>query len=142
MIKFGSVAVARDIALACVDPRRCGVQKKQARWGFAMNTLMDLQLNVMSGHYGFLYVLNELSPCDCLRKELREEAKRSSRDALFRCACCGTRETSVGQFGRCNGCKTTFYCSEDCQADHWHDGFHKRACKGIQQLVALTRSTE
>eukprot|EP01084_Bolivina_argentea_P139462 245334_1 len=32
---------------------------------------------------------------------------------------------------KCSGCKQTYYCSQTCQVNHWHD--HKSKCKQIRK---------
>ncbi|PFX19823.1 F-box protein [Stylophora pistillata] len=46
---------------------------------------------------------------------------------LYTCPACGNKETKPGEFKRCGGCKTVYYCGRKCQAQHWKAG-HKQQC--------------
>ena len=45
------------------------------------------------------------------------------------CANCNIEETSELKLKCCGACKTTFYCSKDCQTQDWptHKAAHRRA---------------
>lgn len=36
----------------------------------------------------------------------------------------------------CSACKGVYYCSKNCQANHWKAGGHKKFCKSIQSAMA------
>ena len=40
------------------------------------------------------------------------------------CAVCGAEKVSY----KCGCCKSTFYCSKECQKKHWNGGVHKEQC--------------
>ena len=49
------------------------------------------------------------------------------------CSSCGELRVGVGtlanhQWKQCARCKQAFYCSRDCQLEHWKRGGHKREC--------------
>ena len=50
--------------------------------------------------------------------------------ASTRCSACGKTETKTAKLKLCNGCRSTKYCSKDCQKRAWKEG-HKLACKAI-----------
>ncbi|CAN0042741.1 unnamed protein product, partial [Phaeothamnion confervicola] len=43
------------------------------------------------------------------------------------CSCCGRDEQPNVKLLQCGACKTTKYCSKQCQVDHWKS--HKAQCK-------------
>jgi hypothetical protein len=45
------------------------------------------------------------------------------------CTKCGTRRSAGVKLLKCSGCRTTLYCSVDCQKSHWKT--HKPDCKRI-----------
>ncbi|KAE8551755.1 hypothetical protein TMatcc_001737 [Talaromyces marneffei ATCC 18224] len=47
-------------------------------------------------------------------------------DESQHCANCAKASTSDNALKRCAKCKTTFYCSRDCQKSHWKT--HKKVC--------------
>mmetsp|Transcript_37115 Transcript_37115/g.90220 ORF Transcript_37115/g.90220 Transcript_37115/m.90220 type:complete len:554 (+) Transcript_37115:78-1739(+) len=61
----------------------------------------------------------------------RAEAK-AARDAKKSAASvCGSCNKSLGSGGKkCSRCKATFYCSRNCQVQHWKQG-HKQECDEI-----------
>ena len=42
---------------------------------------------------------------------------------------------------RCGGCKTFFYCGEDCQKEHWRKA-HKQHCKHLSKLKKTAYSSK
>ncbi|KAJ6522552.1 hypothetical protein DFH09DRAFT_1191454 [Mycena vulgaris] len=38
------------------------------------------------------------------------------------------------EFLRCNGCKSAYYCSPDCQSVDWKDGGHRKLCRSPVSL--------
>ena len=51
----------------------------------------------------------------------------ASTPSLRDCANCGARELPDGQTHMmCSRCKMTFYCSTQCQKQHWKAGGHKQ----------------
>lgn len=56
--------------------------------------------------------------------------------ALRDCAGCGASEGSIPGtkvHRACGGCKITYYCSSDCQEEHWKKGGHKTYCLALQK---------
>ncbi|KAH3765397.1 hypothetical protein Pelo_2733 [Pelomyxa schiedti] len=44
------------------------------------------------------------------------------------CLQCGVQERRRGDFLACSRCKQAFYCSTDCQLQHWQKGHRKDCC--------------
>ncbi|KAL4857167.1 Zinc finger MYND domain-containing protein 10 [Chlorella vulgaris] len=51
------------------------------------------------------------------------------------CAACGA-DGSAGNLKRCSGCKSVFYCSRDCQLQHW-EALHHHDCARLAQVERL-----
>lgn len=51
------------------------------------------------------------------------------------CAACGA-DGSAGNLKRCSGCKSMFYCSRDCQLQHW-EALHQHDCARLAQVERL-----
>jgi len=141
MVECGSMATALNAMARCAESpeERNMLEKKCASWAFGVICLSAVADSRTNGYYGLLFVLNELTPCGCLRKELREEAKRSPQAVLFHCAYCDKRETFIRQYRLCSKCRVAFYCSRECQEKDWKED-HRRACKGVRKLVSLLHS--
>ncbi|KAK9823562.1 hypothetical protein WJX72_003801 [[Myrmecia] bisecta] len=71
------------------------------------------------------------SPEDWARKHLQEESR------VF-CQNCYEGEKPGEQFARCSQCKTTFYCSRECQKADWRD--HKKRCQEFAARLAKTKA--
>ena len=56
------------------------------------------------------------------------ERKDNIRFECQPCEGCGTLESQLGDFKRCGGCRSVFYCGRKCQAHDWKAG-HKKKCK-------------
>ena len=54
----------------------------------------------------------------------------SAKIAAWRtiCACCGKTKNEI-KLMCCSRCRTFFYCSKECQKNHWRAG-HKSDCNG------------
>lgn len=48
------------------------------------------------------------------------------------CVQCDKGSHDHSLFNRCGACKTSRYCSRECQAEHWPQ--HKAICMAIQEL--------
>ena len=48
------------------------------------------------------------------------------------CQCCGQVESEPGDFKRCGGCKSAYYCGRKCQAQDWKAG-HKQKCQELMK---------
>ena len=46
------------------------------------------------------------------------------------CAFCGISKDE-NKLSSCTRCKSTYYCSKECQANHWKEGGHKNECKKV-----------
>ena len=64
------------------------------------------------------------------------------------CDRCGKQreETGLGQLHQCGNCRTTYYCSVQCQQEAWNLDGHKRVCrkKGsfkVGDMAVLTKTT-
>lgn len=57
--------------------------------------------------------------------EARENEKRSV--ALMKCEACNEMEDAIGDFRTCSRCSCVYYCSSECQKNHYE--IHKRSCK-------------
>ncbi|KAJ7670093.1 hypothetical protein DFH06DRAFT_1125488 [Mycena polygramma] len=42
------------------------------------------------------------------------------------------------RFRRCSGCKTFYYCNEECQKLDWQNGHHRSACRKYKSLSLTT----
>lgn len=60
---------------------------------------------------------------------LKEKQEHDRKTSLHSCARCSLQQCAK----KCNGCKSVYYCSVDCQKAHWMapDG-HKDVCKALQ----------
>jgi MYND finger len=58
------------------------------------------------------------------------------RDGGEVCDCCGKTlaELQMKSFQRCTRCFMVFYCSEECQREHWKKQGHKKACREEDQI--------
>lgn len=56
------------------------------------------------------------------------EKKDNIRFECQPCKGCGKLESQPGDFKRCGGCKSVFYCGKKCQAVDWKAG-HKQKCQ-------------
>jgi hypothetical protein len=104
-----------------------------------------------------VYILNELSPCNCLQPHANHSVStRGGGKLMLTCSShCGNREESrEGRYACCSKCRLAVYCSRTCQLDHWHgttttemstDGTavssvsHKKACNATQELASFLR---
>lgn len=55
------------------------------------------------------------------------QKKNSSKVELYTCPACGKKEAKAGEFKRCGGCKSVYYCGRKCQVQDWKAG-HKHKC--------------
>lgn len=55
------------------------------------------------------------------------QKKDSSKVELHTCPACGKKEAKAGEFKRCSGCKSVYYCGRKCQIQDWKAG-HKQKC--------------
>ena len=62
------------------------------------------------------------------------ERKDNIRFECQPCQACGTLESQPGDFKRCGGCRSVFYCGRKCQACDWKAG-HKQQCKAQNKGV-------
>lgn len=64
-----------------------------------------------------------------LIREFEElDKKPNPRFQWHTCQSCGQVESELGEFKRCGGCKSVYYCGRKCQAQDWKAG-HKQKCK-------------
>ena len=64
-----------------------------------------------------------------LIREFEElDKKPNPRFQRHTCQSCGQAEGELGEFKRCGGCKSVYYCGKKCQAQDWKAG-HKQKCK-------------
>jgi hypothetical protein len=110
-----------------------------------------------SCYYRLVYILNELSPCNCLEMDVnhaQEEdeaaAAAAGRESWMLGWCsngdCDKKESPDDDvpFSICAGCRMAQYCSRRCYKDHWRGDMttstepsHKIACKAIQELKSV-----
>jgi hypothetical protein len=104
-------------------------------------------------YYRLVYILNELSPCNCLETEVKrakEEQEEGQKRLTLGCSnddCNETESSDNKRFSRCAGCKLAQYCSRRCYKDHWsghtasaessQESSHKIACGAIQELKSI-----
>jgi hypothetical protein len=62
------------------------------------------------------------------------EASASLAAAKQRPKACWACSTATGKLSRCAGCSVAYFCSKDCQKQHW--GVHKADCKAWKALQA------
>ena len=65
---------------------------------------------------------------------------QSISGASTRCSTCGKTETEVAKLSLCSGCRSTRYCSKECQIRAWKEG-HKLACKAIVNAAKTAASS-
>ena len=58
------------------------------------------------------------------------EKKDNIRFECQSCQGCGEPESQPGDFKRCGGCKSVFYCGKKCQVQDWKAG-HKQKCQEL-----------
>ena len=54
--------------------------------------------------------------------------KKNPRFEHHSCQTCGQKESQLGEFKKCGGCKSVYYCGKKCQALDWKSG-HRLKCK-------------
>ncbi|KAJ7471942.1 hypothetical protein FB451DRAFT_311491 [Mycena latifolia] len=64
---------------------------------------------------------------------VRERVHRGCDDPT-----CRKKEDRIGQWQKCSGCTSAWYCSSTCQKAHWRS--HKESCK-MAQSIARARPT-
>jgi hypothetical protein len=75
------------------------------------------------------------------------ELYKESLGAHIKCENCGVREPLDAEFSRCGSCRTTPYCSRECQVKHWKAS-HKKNCQNHgnaeanKQISSLTRKLD
>jgi hypothetical protein len=73
-------------------------------------------------------LLNKKMPCPCLN-----EARREARENLPNTGRCWANDCETflpkPELMICSGCKTSQYCSRDCQKTHWE--MHKDFCRNV-----------
>lgn len=52
--------------------------------------------------------------------------EKISRVALMKCEACNKMESAIGDFKACGRCLNVYYCSRDCQKNHYK--IHKKSC--------------
>lgn len=86
-------------------------------------------------HFVIALLLNVI---DEFRDEILEKkgSKMIGQSSMFVCANCLRTESEEGKgLKSCSKCLLTFYCSKECQKDHWKSA-HKKECK---EIVALRK---
>lgn len=68
-----------------------------------------------------------VAPVELLGPGFISEAEDAKRVALNLCGNCGLSESALGQFKRCQQCRSVFYCGRECQKLDWK--IHKVNCK-------------
>lgn len=61
-------------------------------------------------------------------KQVRDEQRKyACEQKTIKCACCcETFPRTKGRPCKCDRCESTYYCSNECQVNHWK--LHKRLC--------------
>jgi hypothetical protein len=60
--------------------------------------------------------------------------------SLDKCARCGASERSNNApLLHCGRCKSAAYCGRECQAQHWKEGGHKKACAQVRKKEQRTK---
>jgi len=68
-----------------------------------------------------------------LIREFEElDKKPNPRFQRHACQSCGQAESELGEFKRCGGCKSVYYCGRKCQVQDWKAG-HKQKCKTTEE---------
>ena len=81
-----------------------------------------------------------VSPVAKLIKQRVTKEGRTKTTERGQCSWCDTVETSDTPLSVCSRCKSAQYCSKDCQAKHWKQGGHKKACKkAAEEIVVLEK---
>lgn len=78
---------------------------------------------------------NFITPPD--QRALLPDANLAQQDHLGLCQICKNckkiEQLSSTRFKKCSGCKLDYYCSKECQKQHWH--IHKFDCMSLQSSV-------
>lgn len=75
----------------------------------------------------------KLPPSD-LAEKVRSMYSSFQEEAKTICGGCGTKkEGGIDRLSLCNGCRSIFYCSRECQKAHWRQ--HKSMCQRISPLL-------
>jgi hypothetical protein len=62
-------------------------------------------------------------------KQARQQVVQGARErGLRQCQRCQEPDQGTEKFKCCSLCKVVFYCSKECQVEHWRT--HKRECAG------------
>jgi len=102
--------------------------QKEAEWSESANHALDLANR---------YVQGDQVPAN--PKMARKWTKRAARlgdpqarTVLHQCSSpgCQNQDATGKDFKRCSTCRTTIYCSENCQRHHWKNG-HKQDCRKV-----------
>jgi hypothetical protein len=106
-------------------------------FGVAYNEILEMTLNCTYGNKGVILVMDLVSPCACLKEDVRQ----CLRDIRFSCIFCRKEEDGNTKFKACGGCQIARYCSRSCQKMHWNsslqDGRHKKICPVIRKLLKV-----
>jgi len=83
------------------------------------------------------------------RRERREREKEKEKgkkkeiielDELIQCDWCdSTDDSGSASFLQCSRCEARFYCSAECQRDHWTQGGHREECNNSSSSKLSTK---
>jgi MYND finger len=151
---YGIIKCGSNSAVSLIIQGDVDLDERQSSHLALMEALMVMY---HSSYYGLVYVLNELSPCDCLTAEVnraRQEALQEERDHVGLLQCCNRcgeeEESDENMLGTCSRCRLSVYCCRTCQEEHWkgsttrtqgarmmnHTKPHKETCKTIRELAS------
>jgi hypothetical protein len=98
----------------------------------SIQPMIDFQASMekMGTDREFVLFLAKQIPCSCLDED-KKKAKQTPKTGW--CSYCNSEVLKL-ELKMCGQCKSTKYCSKECQVADWR-GSHKRECKGYKHLL-------
>ena len=95
----------------------------------SLKSMTNARLGVLYRGVMRTHVCSDTNSAKKVRKSMdKKEARAKKKVALHQCAMCYKTEEFLNDFRKCARCSRKWYCSRDCQCNHWKHG-HKQLCK-------------
>ena len=72
--------------------------------------------------------------------QLLDKGEGRTTPTILCCSTCGKPKTPLRPLYPCKLCHTVQYCDRNCQAKHWKEGKHQRACKKLRKAAEKKKS--